>query len=210
MKVIRAGLLIATTLILTACAKAGLTIDDQRNVINAERPVLLTHNARARLFKQMKANRDIWERTRPKSYQYRWGENCVCPSAAYYGPSDIHVENSEVTKIIYQGEMKEADNIENRYNTGDVVTSFVADSHKIDYLFTILEDILQRTPSNYNSSWGAGVNQTPLYDAYLVEVEEMLTVQYDDVYKYPKLISFDALEVSDDQYTISITNFDVQ
>lgn len=210
MRVIRAGLLITTTLTLTACAKAGLSIDDQSEVINAERPILLTHNVRASLFKQMKANRDIWERTKPKSYQYRWGESCVCPSAAYYGPNDIQVENSEVTKIIYQGEMKEADNIEDRYKTGDVVSSFVADSHKIDYLFTIIEDILQRTPSNYNSSWGAGVNQTPLYDTYPEEVEEMLTVQYDEVYKYPKLISFDAVEVSDDQYTISITNFDAR
>ena len=41
------------------------------------------------------------------------------------------------------------------------------------------------------------------------EIEEMLAVQYDETYGYPKLISFDALGVFDDQYTIRITNFNL-
>lgn len=169
-------------LLLTACQTTPFSADDEKAV-----SPLLTEDRRAYLLLELDRQRDIWNQKKPINYKYVVLTNCFCFPAPRRGPIEISVMDENIVRRIYSGLTSDG------YKSGDVVSKNLTGNVAISDLF----ESVQKHLVSPNQRFGGP------------DIKVNFTVGYDPIWGFPSKIFFDAEQVLDEQYSLTIQDFTV-
>lgn len=139
---------------------------------------------------------DVWNRNRPKHYQYVISKTCFCFDAPTYGPNEIEIKNGEIIRITYRGETRDG------FKAGDSLIDESATAYTIDELFAKANEIV----SGKRRSSIARIRSQNSEDR---KVNRRFLIEFDPIYGFPKRLGYDEDIVADEEWSILIENFKV-
>lgn len=147
-------------------------------------PILTIHR-RIVLQKELEKQKTLWSSSNPGNYRYILEADCFC----WNGPNEIYVENNKIERIIYLGQ--DFYGIKN----GDELSLDHALTSTVEELFDNIQGALE------------GKNLV-LEQAQRKHAVEKFSVIYDEQYGFPIRISYDWVGPVDDEYIITLREFE--